>query len=298
MPSKIVVRVFFPDGLFKTALVDSEISVNRLIAIIGKKLSLEYSANIDLTKCELYECQIDSVEPGVDLKPIWTANPFGTTQVKMNPTDSPFEVVQNWITQKIALRCRFVMDYKLPDGLSPVEHPEIHVPQKEQTQLPPPPGSTPQIQENSSTEISPALTPNKEEENKEEDKKTEHSNTVVTTVAADGANVNESATKEASQDGRIVCSIENIKISVTPVPTQKEGAPAPEKSDPTGKYLEFVNTHRSPEKPAVKSFADLADGVAVLDVLEFVSKTKISVNSCAHRCYPNAFMIASFIAKV
>ena len=128
MPAKVVIRVFFPNGLFKTASIDWSVTVEELISIIGKKLSLEYSSELDLTKCELYECQVEtcgssgedgtssssSAPTSISSRAIWLEKPFGTTKHKLSSCDRPFPYVQSWISKNIASRCRFVMDYVPP----------------------------------------------------------------------------------------------------------------------------------------------------------------------------------------
>lgn len=224
MPSKVVIRVFFPDGLFKTALIDSETKATGLISIIGKKLSLEYSTQIDLEKCELYECEIENPDNEEDLKPLWTKNPFGNTKHQLDSEDVPYDFVQKWISTNVALRCRFVMVYKLPDDF---------VARKKSD------GSM----------KSPNAKP----------------------VDGPAASVSPSLVSQASTDGS------TPRVDSTPIDSSKI-VETKMKVSLAERYFEFINTHRVPGKPPVRSYDDVRNGVPILDVLEFVSKIKVSVN--------------------
>lgn len=237
MPSKVVIRVFFPDGLFKTALIDSETKATGLMAIIGRKLSLEYSTQIDLEECELYECEVENPDNETDLKPLWTKNPFGNTKHKLGSQDIPFDYVQKWITANVAIRCRFVMVYKLPDKLAArkrsdgsMKSPETET-VKDPSTSPAPSGSSPEPQTSSTSGDAPAGD-----------------------GCGDSAPSGESATSDSSK------AAGSKKVSLAE------------------KYFEFINTHRNPGKTPVRSYDDVRNGVPILDVLEFVSKIKVSVN--------------------
>ena len=236
MPSKVVLRVFFPDGLFKTALIDSDTTALGLISIIGRKLSLEYSAKIDIDSCELYECEIENPEDVEDLKPLWVKRPFGDAKNKLNPQDIPFECVQKWISTEIAVRCRFVMVYKLPKEFTARKRSDSSRPSSVSR-----PAST-SLASHRSLSISRASSSNCE-----------------------------SSAASSSYD------------SSTPSTPHKE-CEASDSPKIEEKYFDFINTHRAPGKAPVKSYDDVRNGVPILDVLEFVSKIKVSVKRYKSSC--------------
>lgn len=228
MPSKVVIRVFFPNGLFKTALIDSETSANGLIAIIGRKLSLEYSTQIDLDKCELYECKVENPNREIDLKPIWVKNPFGDEKRKLNPDDVPFDFVQEWISTSIAVRCRFVMKYEIPEETL----------QKESCDSAETSSGAPPHAGSSKTSRRP-LTIFQEPP-----------------FVIDASSERDSAVLDDELDVK--------KESET-------------KASLSEKYFNYINEHRAPGRIPVKSYDDIRNCVPILDVLEYVSKIKVSV---------------------
>lgn len=103
--NRAVIRVFFSNGLYKTASIDDTVTGEELCRMIARKLAIERRVCVPVGDCTLFECRDDSPAP-------WKASQFGSTYRVVGMGELPFEIIRGWVEQLLTARSRFVMVFK------------------------------------------------------------------------------------------------------------------------------------------------------------------------------------------
>ena len=103
--NRAVIRVFFSNGLYKTASIDDTVTGEELCRMIARKLAIEKRVCVPVGDCTLFECRDDSPVP-------WKASQFGSTYRVVGMGELPFEIIRGWVEQLLTARSRFVMVFK------------------------------------------------------------------------------------------------------------------------------------------------------------------------------------------
>jgi len=103
--NRAVVRVFFSNGLYKTASIDETVTTEELCRMIARKLAIEKRAIVPVNDCTLFECRDDTPNP-------WKTSQFGNVYRVVGMGETPFEVIHGWVQQQLTARSRFVMIFR------------------------------------------------------------------------------------------------------------------------------------------------------------------------------------------
>ena len=103
--NRAVIRVFFSNGLYKTASIDDTVTAEELCRMIARKLAIERRVCVPVGDCTLFECRDDSPAP-------WKASQFGSTYRVVGMGELPFEIIRGWVEQLLTACSRFVMVFK------------------------------------------------------------------------------------------------------------------------------------------------------------------------------------------